>query len=84
MNCDREIISELYRALVLLGADCGLLGIVGSWHANLPANDVLCGLRTWNEASVAEIKERIGHYEISYRHPSDSQVEAPKTAAEAR
>jgi hypothetical protein len=84
MTCDREIIGELYRALVLLGADNGLLGIVGSWRANLPVKDVLCGLKTWNEASAEEIKERIGHYEISYRHPSDSQVEAPKSAAEAR
>ena len=84
MNCDREIISELYRALVLLGADSGLLGIVGSWRANLPAKDVLCGLKTWNEASAEEIKQRIGHYEMSYLHPAYSQVEAPGTAPEAR
>ncbi len=84
MNCDREIISELYRALVLLGADSGLLGIVGSWHTNLPAKDVLCGLKTWNEVTAAEIKERIGHYEMSFRHRADSRVEAPRTAAEAR
>ncbi len=84
MNCDREIISELYRALVLLGADSGLLGIIGSWCANLPAKDVLCGLKTWNDASLTEIKERIGHYEMSYHRPTDNQVEAPKTAVEAR
>ncbi len=84
MNCDREIISELYRALVLLGADSGLLGIIGSWCANLPAKDVLCGLKTWNDASLTEIKERIGHYEMSYHRPADNQVEAPKTAVEAR
>jgi len=84
MNFDREIVSELYRALVLLGADSGLLGIVGSWRSNLPAKDVLCGLRTWNESSAEEIKKRIAHYEMSYRRPSDSQVEAPRTAAEAR
>ena len=84
MNCDREIISELYRALVLLGADSGLLGIIGSWCANLPAKDVLCGLKTWNDASVTEIKERIEHYETSYRRRADNQAEAPRTAAEAR
>jgi hypothetical protein len=84
MNCDREIISELYGALVLLGADCGLLGIVGSWHANLPAKDVLCGLKAWNEASVAEVKERIGHFEISCHRPADSQAEVPRTVAEVR
>jgi hypothetical protein len=84
MNCDREIINELYRALVLLGADNGLLGIVGSWRANLPAKDVLCGLKTWNDAFVAEIKERIGHYEISCRRLVDIQAGAPRTAAEAR
>jgi hypothetical protein len=84
MNYHREIISELYRTLVLLGADNGLLGIVGSWRANLSVKDVLHGLKAWNEASAAEIKERIGHYEISCHHLAESQAEAPRIGAEAR
>jgi hypothetical protein len=60
-----EIIGELYRTLVLLGADSGLLGTVGSWGDSLPDTDVLSNLKAWNEASFAEVKGRIGHYEKS-------------------
>ena len=55
--------------LVLLGADNGLLGTVGSWGDSLPEKDVLSGLRAWNEATLAEIKQRIAHYEVSCPHP---------------
>lgn len=64
----KEIVSEIYRALVLLGADNGLLGAVGSWGDSLPEADVLADLRAWNEATQSEIKDRIGHYEKSSPH----------------
>jgi hypothetical protein len=62
---DRAIVQELYRALVLLGSDSDLLGTVGSWGDSLPETEVLAGLRAWNEHSLRELRERIGHYEIS-------------------
>jgi hypothetical protein len=80
----REIIGEIYRALMLLGADDGLLGTVGSWGDCLSEKEVLSGLKAWNEASLAEIKGRIGHYEMSCPHPACSHSESPRTAAEVR
>jgi hypothetical protein len=62
---NRVIVGELYRALVLLGAESDLLGTVGSWGDSLPEEDVLANLKGWNEATVRELKERIEHYEIS-------------------
>jgi len=61
----REIIGELYRTLVLLGADSEILGTVGSWRDCLPDTEVLSGLRAWNQATTEEIKARIEHYEVS-------------------
>jgi len=68
---DREIIGELYRALVLLGAQADLLGTVGSWKDCLPDEDVLSGLRAWNEDHLKTLKGRIGHYEISCPRSAD-------------
>ena len=79
----KEIVSEIYRALVLLGADNGLLGAVGSWGDSLPDEDVLANLKGWNEATFAEIRARIGHYEKSSPHPAYSQGEARRTSARA-
>ena len=64
---NHEIVSEIYHALVLLGAESDLLGTVGSWGDSLCEEDVLYGLRCWNEAALKEIKQRIEHYEISGR-----------------
>ncbi len=66
-NLNREIIRELYRALVLLNADDGLLGTIGSWGSSLPDEDVLANLKGWNEATRKEATERIEHYEKSFR-----------------
>ena len=46
---NREIINELYKTLVLLGADNALLGTIGSWGDSLPEADVLANLQGWNE-----------------------------------
>lgn len=62
---NHEIVQELYRALVILGADHTLLGTVGSWGDSLPDNDVLANLKAWNAASITELRERVTHYEIS-------------------
>jgi hypothetical protein len=61
-----QIVSEIYRSLVLLGAGSDLLGAVGSWGNSLPESDVLSELRAWNDATVAEVKGRITHYGDSH------------------
>ena len=67
---EQQIISELYRTLVLLGADFSLLGTVGSWKDTLPDENVLSGIMAWNEATLSELKRRIEHYEISCPRPA--------------
>lgn len=73
---NREIVAEIYRALVLLGADSGLLGTVGSWGDSLPDSDVLAALKGWNLASLQEAKQRIEHYETTSRRSDYSRVAA--------
>jgi hypothetical protein len=75
---NREIINEIYRAFVLLGAANDLLGTVGSWGDSLSESNVLSGLRAWNSATLADIKGRIGHYEMSCPHQGDSPDAAPE------
>jgi hypothetical protein len=80
---NREIVNELYRSLVLLGAESDLLGTVGSWGDSLPEDDVLANLKGWNEATVKELKERIEHYEISCRRPVCNRGEGRKNVQAA-
>lgn len=63
----RDIVGEIYRAFVLLGAESDLLGTIGSWGDSLPDADVLARLQAWNDATKREIEGRIEHYEISCR-----------------
>jgi hypothetical protein len=77
---NNEIKQELYRSLVLLGADNGLLGTVASWDVSLPDEDVLANLKGWNEATIAEAKGRIEHYETTFLHPVYTPVAAQKSA----
>ncbi len=65
-----QIVSEVYRALVLMGANSDLLGTIGSWGDSLPDADVLANLKAWNEATLQETKGRIEHYGMSFL-PSD-------------
>jgi hypothetical protein len=81
---NHEIVEELYKTLVLLGADHQLLGTVGSWGDSLPDEDVIASLRAWNQATLEEITARIEHYELSYLRPAYSSVEARKTAHQGR
>lgn len=66
MEINRSIVIEIYRAFVLLGAESDLLGNIGSWGDSLPDDQVLNGLRTWNNAKLTDIKARIEHYEIAH------------------
>ena len=61
------VVSEIYRALVLLGAQSDLLGAVGSWGDSLPEEEVLAHLRAWNDLAYSEIKARTEHYAASSR-----------------
>jgi hypothetical protein len=70
-----EIVSELYRTLVLLGAGSDLLGTIGSWGDSLSDQDVLDNLKAWNEGTVRDLKGRIEHYETPSRHPADIRDE---------
>ena len=65
---ERQIILEIYKTLALLGADFSLLGTVASWKDSLPDENVLSGIRAWNEATLSELKGRIEHYGISCPH----------------
>ena len=80
----REIINELYRAFVLLGADNGLLGTVGSWKDSLPDQDVLSDLRAWNNSTLEELRRRIEHYGMSFHQWADSRGEGRQTVPQGQ
>jgi hypothetical protein len=54
---DRDIRTEIYLALVLLGAEPMLLAAVAAWRDGVDAKDALADLRNWNEAKRLELKE---------------------------
>lgn len=54
-----QIINEIVRSLSLLGAKSDLLGTVGSWKDTLSEEDVLAGLKAWNEWKRGELSERL-------------------------
>jgi hypothetical protein len=80
----REIVEEIYRAMVLLGADNGLLGTIGSWGNALPDEDVLANLRGWNQTTLKETTTRIQHYEMTFPRPACIPDEGRQTAPPAR
>jgi hypothetical protein len=80
-DLDRMIVRELYGSLVLLGADNGLLGIVGSWPDSASGQDVADGIRHWNGATARELRERIEHCEISCRRTDCSRGVDGQTVA---
>jgi len=79
-----KVKQELYRTLVLLGADNGLLGTVGSWGDSLSDEDVLANLQGWNEATLRQLTQRIEHCGTSSHHPSRNQGEAARMSLEER
>lgn len=56
---DLKIVQELSYSLSLLGAKSDLLGTVGSWKDTLSDEDVLAGLKAWNEWKRKELSERL-------------------------
>ena len=54
---DRDIRTEIYLALVLLGAEPMLLSAVAALRAGVDDQDTLADLRNWNEAKLLELKE---------------------------
>ncbi len=56
-DVERSIRGELYRSLVLLGADEMLLASAASWANGAADEEVLAGLGNWNEAKLLEMKE---------------------------
>ena len=78
---NREIVNELYRAFVLLGADSSLLGTIGSWGDSLSDSDVLANLQGWNQDTLSETRERIQHYEMSSHQSGYTRAEFQETVA---
>ena len=74
---NQEIVQEIYRALVLLGAKSDILGTVGSWGNSLPDGDVLTNLKAWNADMLSELKGRTEHFEMTFHRqvysPDESQ-----------
>lgn len=63
---DQGILSEMFRALQLLGADEYFLQLVGN-VGNGPdcsAPQITHGMRMWNEEKLQEFRNRIRSYEI--------------------
>jgi hypothetical protein len=58
---NREIVREVYKAMVFLGARSDLLSVVGSWGDSLTDAEVLHELRKGNEFAAVDLEERIGH-----------------------
>jgi hypothetical protein len=81
---NREIVDEIYRAFVLLGAEQDLLGTVGSLGDSLPDADVLANLGAWNKATATELKQRIEHYEMTGPRSACSPDERLETAVAGR
>jgi hypothetical protein len=56
---DLQIINEIVRSLSLLGGKSDILGTVGSWKDTMPDEDILAGLKAWNECKRKELSERL-------------------------
>ena len=54
---DREVRTEIYLSLLLLGAEPMLLAAVASWRDGTDDKETLADLRNWNEAKLLELKE---------------------------
>ena len=64
MNLD--IVSEIYRALELLGAEEEFLTLVGQWGNNgLDDTEIFSAMRRWNEDSAQKLRHRVKRYETS-------------------
>lgn len=71
----REIREEIYRSMVLIGADELLLGSIASWRDGTAEPDVLADLRNWNEAKLLELKEWLSSMEGPELHATEQRVQ---------
>jgi hypothetical protein len=69
----RKIATELYRTLLLLGADDQLLETVGAWADGLSDSGVFLNLQAWNSATAQEFEARTKHFESTYLILADNQ-----------
>jgi hypothetical protein len=76
----QRIAAELYRTLLLLGADHQLLGTVASWSEGADENEVLSNLEAWNSGTAQELKARTQSYEESCSYQAYSRGADRKTA----
>jgi hypothetical protein len=75
-NLQREMREEIYRSMVLLGADELLLGSIASWRDGITEDDdVLADLRNWNEAKLLEMKEWLPSMEGPELHATEQRVQ---------
>jgi hypothetical protein len=75
-----KIAAEIYRTLLLLGADHQLLGAIGSWADGESGEDVLRNLQAWNSATSQELKTRIQSYGESYSYRAYNPGAAQRSA----
>jgi hypothetical protein len=83
-DLDLQLKEQIYRSMVLLGADELLLGTMASWRNGIPERDVLADLSNWNEAKLLELKEwlpSMAEPELSATERRIEQYEALGAAA---
>tara|TARA_R110001632_G_scaffold84567_1_gene186444 strand:+ start:2372 stop:2593 length:222 start_codon:yes stop_codon:yes gene_type:complete len=54
-----EIISEITKSTILLGAKSDLTGTVASWGDTQTDAEILISLKSWNKWKENELKERL-------------------------
>ncbi len=47
----REILKEMSKTFIMLGANSGIMNMIGSWGDTLPQEEVLQMWRDWNHSA---------------------------------
>jgi hypothetical protein len=81
MNPDLR--TELYLALLLLGADSILLGAVAAWREGAGEKEVLADLSNWNQAKLLEMKEWLSTMTGSELEAAQERIRQYEEAREA-
>lgn len=79
-DLQREVREEIYRSMVLLGADELLLGAIASWRDGATQRDVLADLRNWNEAKLLALKEWLPSMDGTELHATEQRVQQYEAA----
>lgn len=74
-DLQREVREEIYRSMVLLGADELLLASIASWRNGVAERDLLTDLRNWNEAKLLELKEWLPSMQGPEFHTAEHRVQ---------